>query len=866
MQAIRLRAEYLKNPMGIDITCPRFFWQCDGGISQRAYRIVCENDGTVVWDSGKVTSDRMTHIEYAGRALVSRELVSWRVKLWDENGNEGDWSETATFEMGLLCSSDWKAKWISGSAKPEKDRRMPVDCFRKELTLRHGVKKARLYASACGLYEARIDGERVGEFELAPGSTDYRKRIQYQTYDVTPMLQDKEKATLSFLLADGWYRGSVGAYGLINAYGKTTSLIFQLEIQYENGKSEIIISDESTAWSNNGELRFADLKDGEIVDARMSPSYDGKAKLSRAKANLCASNNVIPKKQERLFAELIVTPGGKTVLDFGQNIAGYLSFRLNGKSGERIVFRFGEALDENGEFTQKNFQLDTPAHDIGKLKEMLVISGKAEKAAKALKKTPLQEVVYTCRDGENRYCTRFAVFGFRYVLAEGLVGIDPKDFTAIAVYSDMESAGSFSCSNEKVNRLYQNTFWSMKSNFLDVPTDCPTRERLGWTGDAQIFFNTGAYMMDVASFYRKYIRDMEAAQNKQGKIPAVMPYSRADMMYNVTGNSVGWADACVLIPYRYWKRYGDDRLLAACYPMMQSYANYMIRNTGHKSKKDAEKNPYNKYVYEKGFHLGEWLEPKEFQDDIVGGGTKLLHTEECTAYLHYTMSCMAEVAEALGKGEDETLYREYTDGAVKAYDFLYMNPCPDTDRQAKLVRPLALGVVKHEKEKACAERLVQAVKNRNYCVMTGFLSTPFILPVLTKHGHLDVAYRMLENEQAPGWLSEVNAGATTVWESWEGDASQNHYSPGAVCEWMFDTILGIRVEGRNHFVIAPQPGGTLTHAEGQYLSLYGTVKSAWEKREDGGTAYRIEIPANCSATVILDGETRDLTAGQYVFP
>ena len=958
MRAVHLRCEYLENPIGIDVTRPRFYWQAEGGERQTAYQIVCRRDGEVVWDSGKVVSSSMTHIRYEGKPLRSRNIVTWQVRLWDEKdagassdqstagntatagmpdgisvtktggsavtcstGDDGAWSEPASFELGLLFPENWSAQWIRGDVKDKKNQRFPVDCFRKDFEVCGEVKTARLYITACGLYEAKINGKLASDFCLAPGSTDYRKRIQYQTYDVTELLRGrKEKKSgsgaadsgkhmsansaaegamnnLTVELADGWYRGSVGAMGLTHAYGRMTKLLFQLEIRYEDGSTQTVVSDGSVRWSNDGPIRFADLKDGEIVDGRRQPSYSGKARVlagkevpavfdnvterekktsgaadnagTQKKAVVCASDNVFPRKKEHFQAKLIITPSGKKVLDFGQNIAGFVAFSVKGQEGQMLRLRMGEMLDENGEFTQKNIQLQVPDEEIGKFRELFVIAGASAKVSKKLHASPEQKIDFICSGGEDHYCTKFAVFGFRYAEVKAEFPIDPAKFEAIAVYSDMEETGVFSCSNEKVNQLVHNTQWSMKSNFLDVPTDCPTRERLGWTGDAQVFFNTGAYLMDTAAFFRKWLRDVGDSQNNKGQIPAVLPYSRADMMYNVSGNSVGWADAIVLIPCRYYQMYGDVQLLADCYPMMRRYAEFMIKNTGHKKASEAKKDPNNKYVYEKGFHLGEWLEPEEFQEkigtDTAGAATKMLHTEECTAYLHYTMAHMAEAAKVLGYHADAARYQEYADGAAKAYDALFLNPVPDTDRQAKLVRPLALGVVPEVKKKAVADRLVKAVENREYCVGTGFLSTPFVLPVLTESGHSDDAYKMLECEKYPSWLSEVNTGATTIWESWEGEVSRNHYSPGAVCEWLFNSTLGIRVDGENHFRIKPVPGGTLSHAEGEYRSLYGTVKSSWKKTENG-YEYHVEVPANTTAEVVLpDGQSRTVTAGRWDF-
>ncbi|MFV0313946.1 MAG: alpha-L-rhamnosidase C-terminal domain-containing protein, partial [Anaerotignum sp.] len=452
-------------------------------------------------------------------------------------------------------------------------------------------------------------------------------------------------------------------------------------------------------------------------------------------------------------------------------------------------------------------------------------------------------------------------FGFQYAEVETDIDFEPEDFKAIAVYSDMEQVGYFECSNAKVNRFFQNTMWSMKSNFLDIPTDCPQRERLGWTGDGQVFFETAHYIMDAAPVYRKWLHDFSDAQMDSGKLSAVIPYAGMAMTYDNTGASVGWGESSIIIPYRFWKRFDDETILHDFYDLMRNYAMFIISNTGHKSKKAAKENPYNRYVYEKGLHLGEWLEPKEFQDTPTS-----VKTEECTAYLHYAMRLMAEVAEMLKKTEDATLFKEYADGAKKAYNYMFVkNGIIDTDRQAKLVRPLALGLLDGESKKNVQNRLVRAVENQQYCVGTGFLSTPFILQMLTEAERSDVAFKMLENEKAPSWLAEVNAGATTVWENWDGSESRNHYSPGSICAWLFDTIAGIRMCGTNHFLIAPMLGGTLTFASAKYVSLYGKVATHIEKNING-YIFEVSIPVNTTAEIKLpNGEKHSVSTGKYVY-
>ncbi|MCK2022670.1 glycoside hydrolase family 78 protein [Microbacterium sp. kSW2-24] len=859
MKATRLRTEHLYQPLGLGTRSPRFFWNCDDGLVQTAYRIVARREGETIWDSGKVLSPSMVGVRYAGAALESRDRVEWSVSLWDQDDLEGAAAST-WFEMGLLDAEEWRAQWITGDYAPKRNVRYPVDCFRRDFEATKELVGARLYISAHGLYEAHLNGARVGDFQLAPGSTDYRHRLQYQAYDVTDHIRATNELKID--LADGWYRGSIGAFGPTNVFGRRTTLLAQLEMTFTDGTRESIVTDEMFSWSNDGPLRFADLKDGEICDANKAPSYSGKAKAATAGLTPTSADNVIPRLKERFVPSLITTPSGARVLDFGQNIAGFVEFSVTARRDQSIRLRMGEILDSNGEFTQANFQLTKPTKEFGKPTEVLLMTGKTSLLRGEVQPTPKQQVEYVCAEGENHYRTRFAVFGFRYALLETDVEVSPSDFAAVAVYSDMEQTGAFECSNSQVNQLLENSRWSMKGNFLDVPTDCPTRERLGWTGDAQVFFETAAYLMDVAAFYRKWLRDLRDAQHRSGKVPAVVPYNGMAMMYDATGGSVGWADATVLVPYRLWKRYGDTDILREFYPMMSSYADYMIANTGHKSRTAAACNPFNEYVYEKGMHLGEWLEPEEFRDAVTAS-SRPSRTEEATAYLHFTMRHLAEIADEIGETADSQRYSEYAEGAKKAYNHLFLvGGTIDTDRQAKLVRPLALGLLDDDVAEVIGTRLVRAVESRDYRVGTGFLSTPFLLPTLTEVGRPDVAYRMLENDRSPSWLAEVKAGATTVWEDWEGKESHNHYSPGAVSQWLFDTVAGIRVAGENRFLIKPVPGGTLTHATASYISVYGRIGVMWE-RDGDALRVRVDVPSNTTAELQLPGLRLDLAAGSH---
>lgn len=849
MKAINLKTEYLIDPIGIDIRHPRLFWNCEGGTKQTAYRIVAKTDEQIVWDSGKVSSESM-HADYPND-LASRQRVEWNVTLWDEIDREGEPSETAFFETGLLSASDFTAKWISGNYLVNKKKRSPVDCFKKEFSA-HNVAKARLYITACGLYEALVNGKRVGNFVLAPGHTDYTKRIQLQTYDVTELLENGENV-ITVELADGWYRGSCGAWGLRNQYGTQTKLYAQLEITDKSGNKAVIGTDKTWAWSNDGAIRFADNKDGEIIEAWREPSYSGFANETKCDVTPVSSNNVPVTEHERFSVQkVITTPGGAKVLDFGQNIAGYISFAVMAKNGQKIKLRFGEMFDENGEFTQKNFQC-------------------ANK--KRTKVTPLQQIEYYCKDGLNEYKTKFAIFGFQYVLIESDVEWKKEDFTAVSVCSDMEETLSFDSSNELLNRLVEATRWSAKNNHVDVPTDCPTRERHGWTGDAQIFCNTASYLFNYAPFARKYVSDMIDGQRKNGKFRQITPKGGIDFYMDFMDGSAGWSDAGVLIPYRIYKRYGDKKILENSYDAMKKYADFKIKTLGKwypTAIRTGIDRKYKKYISNYGQSYGEWAEPTEVH--ITGfKDFACPHPEETTAYIVYLLQTMAEIAEVLGKQDDKKRFSEYAEKAKIGYGKLI--ECPeftlDTDRQAKLVRPLYMGLLDEKQREFAQKRLIAALEHYDWRLGTGFLSTPFILYVL-ENIDVEYTYRLLENEQMPGWLFMPKMNANTIWESWEGTqaqggiASLDHYSKGAVLEWVVSEMCGIQVSGENEFTIAPKAGGHFTFAKCEYQSVYGKVKSDW-RRENGKTVYMISVPANTTAKVVLPSGEKTLTAGEYEF-
>lgn len=843
MNAIRLKTEYLFDPLGIDIQRPRLMWNCDGGVKQTAYQIVTEQ-----WDSGKVESATMWVVYPL--ELASRERVNWRVRLWDENGAPGDWSE-AFFEMGLLEKADWHAKWIAGDYNVDKKRRYPVDCFRRAFQVEKPVKKARLYITACGLYEARLGGKKVGDFCLAPGHTDYRKRVQYQTYDVTEQLNDGENE-LTVQLADGWYRGACGAWGRKNQYGSETKLLAQLEITYADGSAAAVFTDQTWQWSDDGPIRFADNQDGEAVEAFRTPMYTGQAKLTKHAVTPTASNNVPVTEHERFTPVITEAPNGNWLLDFGQNLAGYVEFTVNARVGQRMLWRFGELLDADGNLTQKNIQCSNKRVT-----------------------TPLQKLEYTCGEGVNHYKTRFAVFGFQYAEVETDVELHAEDIAAVAVYSHLERTGDFSSSNALLDQFFRATVWSAKGNHLDVPTDCPTRERHGWTGDAQIFARTACYLFDFAPFARKYEHDLTDAQHRSGCFTQIAPVGGVDFYMNNMDGSAGWSDAGVLIPWVVYSQYGDKRILADNYDAMRRYARWKMGTVGKWYPTAVPTGAGLKTaraISNYGQSYGEWAEPADVNAFRVADFVSP-HPEETTAYIVYLLRHMEKIARLLGKAEDAEEYAANAERVKAGYQMLVRSRkfALDTDRQAKLVRPLYMDLLDEQQTAFAQQRLLKALDAYGWRLGTGFLSTPLILYVLADMD-IEYAYRLLENEEIPGWLSMPKAGANTIWEAWEGPnstsggiGSLNHYSKGAVVEWLFTTMCGIRLSGENRFVIAPRPGGHFTHAEASYVSAFGLVKSGW-KRAEGKTVYTLTVPANCTALVRLPGgRTETVHAGTHSF-
>ena len=735
----------------------------------------------------------------------------------------------------------WQAQWIDPELPHDGEARQPASVLRRRFTV-DGTGDAILYLTCHGLYEAQLNGQRVGDFILAPGTGDYARRLTVQAYAVSGLLRPGENE-LTVTLGDGWYRGSVGIDGLQNYYGEDLALLCQLEI----GGRPVLCSDANWEASQQGPTRENDLQQGERYDARRETveGWHGVSVRDFGYANLAPTESVPVIEQERLEGKLLHTPNGETVIDFGQNLAGYTQLRLTARAGQRLTLWHGETLDENGNFTQKNFD-----------------PGERNKNG-----IP-QKLEYICKEGLNVYKPRFAIFGFRYAKIETEIDLADAQFTAIAVYSQMAQTGFFTCGNTDVNRLFQNSLWSMRSNFCDIPTDCPTRERAGWTGDAGAFAPTAVYLMDCYPVLRKWLGECRLAQKEDGLVQNIAPVNNSgSMISNMLQGSAGWGDACVLVPWALYEAYGDTAILEENYDMMCRWLRFTEKRA-QKTRPHNLLNPYHRYLVDEGFHFGEWCQPD------VDNGAAMKKTmmfgapEVATAYYFRSASLLAQIAEILGKGEEAKHYAEIAENARKAYRHSCLkNGEIRSDRQCEYVRPLAFGLLEGDEVQKAADALNELVVKNGFHLNTGFLSTPDLCRVLSEHGHTDTAYRLLLQDSCPSWLYAVKKGATSIWETWDGvradgtvHDSLNHYSYGAISGWLFGGVCGISLRA-GKLRIRPCPDRSLGYARAEWRSPVGVIRSAWAYRDDRLVFdFTVPIPA---VIELPDGREHAVKEGEH---
>ncbi len=828
------------NPVSIDIVQPRFSWQLKGGkrnIQQTAFEIKVLQKNTAVWSSGKVASAQSVLLPYAGTALQSGRQYSWQVKVWDNNGKASLWSTAAFFKMGMLNAADWKAKWLEAGFAEDSINR-PAQYFRKPFGVNKKIQSAYAYITAHGMYEAQINGKRVGDYYLTPGWTSYNNRLQYQVYDVTSLLKNGANA-VGVVAANGWYRGYLAWNDNKNIYGKKLAILFQMEIEYTDGTTQTITSDES--WkSATGAIRYAEIYNGEIYDARQEKNgwsnamyndnnWSGVKTVAADKAVLVATYNEPIKKQE-IFkpVKILKTPKGELVADFGQNLTGWATLKIKGKTGDTINLFHTEVLDKAGNFYTDNLR-----------------------AAK-------QQNTFILKGGDEEFFEpHFTFQGFRYIKIEGLTGeLKTENISAVALYSAMPPTGTFTSSNALINQLQHNIQWGQRGNFLDVPTDCPQRdERLGWTGDAQVFSRTATFNFGVNNFFAKWMKDVALDQQPNGSVPFVVP----NVLGPNAGGSAGWADAATIIPWNVYLAYGDKQILIDQYSSMKAWVGYMEK---------ASKNN----LWNTGFHFGDWLFYRPFDDnDGRSAVTDKYLIAQC--FFAYSTQILFNTATVLGKTADAEYYKNLLQKIKTAFVNEYVTPYGNlvSGTQTAYVLALHFDMLPEVLQKNAAEKLVTNIKNYGDHLTTGFLGTPYLCHVLSRFGYTGVAYKLLLQETYPSWLYPVKMGATTIWERWDGikpDStfqvpsmnSFNHYSYGAIGDWMYRVMAGLDTDesepGYKHIIIKPHVGGGFKNAAATLQTYYGTASSGWKIITDK-ILFDVEIPPNTTATIYLPAKATE---------
>jgi len=860
--AQRLRTEYLDCPLGIDVLVPRLGWIVDAagrrGARQTAYQIMvaaAENelasDQGSLWDSGKVLSAESQHIGYGGQSLESEQLVYWKVRLWDEDGEAGAWSTPSMWSMGLLSREQWQGMWIGwkNDHRPTKDQPKPTIYLRRNFELRAGIKRATVYATALGVYQFYLNGQRVGNDVFSPEWTDYHVRVQYQTYDVTSLLKEGSNAA-GTILGQGWYAGYIGMYGF-QKYGMDPSFMLQMNIEYEDGTRESIVSDEE--WqAAHGAIRSSDLQMGEAIDAReVLPAWNEASCDSSCwhAVDLMYDYRgwLVAQMSRKIRVTATLSPisiktlsEGRHIIDMGQNMAGWLAVGLTGEAGTQITFRFGEVLDASGELYTDNLRLAR------------------------------QTDTYICRGvGEERFEPSFTYHGFRYVEVSGS-GYTLGQIEGKVVHSDLPEAGKMENSHPPINPLISNIRWTQRANFMGVPTDCPQRdERHGWTGDAQIFAGTSVYNMDVSAFFAKWLVDLEDAQQPTGAFTDFAPFIFGpktefdnDFTYTHTASS-GWADAPIIVAWTMYQNYGDKRLLAKHYRALQRWVAFNREQHPDGIRRDIPQ-------------YGDWLSVNErpFSEVIAEFGRMVSHHSTTpydifsTAYMAYNAKLLAEIAGVLEKTEDQAEYLALFDRISQAFTtaFVTAEGRIKGDTQTAYAMALEMELLPEELRPVALKRLIDKISEAGDMATTGFHGTKFLMSMLSKHGYSDVAYKLLLREEYPSWLYSVHQGATTIWERWDGwtaergfqDSGMNsfsHFAFGSVGEWLYRHVGGIDHDpaepGFRKLRIYPKiQGQALSSARCSYESLYGVVATDWEVRTDG-IRLNVTVPANVSAVIYL---------------
>lgn len=830
MKLYDLRTEYRVNPIGIDRRHPRFSWKMESEQAdtvQKSYRIMVRTGEKTVWDHRK-ESDTSVLIPYAGTSLEPETTYHVTVEVTDNHENTAE--ETMTFETGIFQPEEFQAKMITHDF-PEEETACPV--FYKTFPLKGAVKCARFYSTAWGVYEAYLNGVRIGDERMAPGWTSYHHRLQYQIHDITELLQSEvpKQGKLEMIVGNGWYKGIFGFMLQSKIYGSRAGAFAELHILYEDGSREVICTDET--WKvRTGEILYSEIYMGETIDTDQPGIREGHVSAAEFdKSILTAQENEPVRVTERIAAkELIVTPKGEKLVDFGQNLTGAAEIRVHGRKGQKIVIRHAEVLDKDG-----NFYPDT---------------------LRQAKSTD----TYICNGEEQTFLPHFTFHGFRYLCVEGLDELSLDQFTACVMHSDMEKTGVFFCSNPKVNQLQSNISWGQRGNFLDIPTDCPQRdERLGWTGDAQIFSWTAAFHRNTALFFGKWMRDVAAESSLEKGVPHVVP----DILGQYSSSA--WSDAAVIVPWVVYQIYGDQGILEESWKCMHEWVDYIRNQCGENG------------LWQSGYQYGDWLAlDKEESADRTGATDKYMIAN---AYYLYVTDLVKQTAEVLGLGEAVKEYQDLYDATLEAFRQEYYTNTGRivSETQTGAVLSLYFRLAREKDRERILQILRTNIENHKNHLATGFVGTPYLCHALSENGAHDLAAALFMKEDYPSWLYAVNKGATTIWERWNsilpdgsfdvsGMNSLNHYAYGSIGDWMYRKVAGVSQlkPGYKKFRVQPMFVKGIEEAGIEFESVYGKIVSKWSCK-NGKIRVHIEVPANTSAEIRLPEKDGVIRAGSGIY-
>ncbi|MHB8520586.1 MAG: glycoside hydrolase family 78 protein [Limisphaerales bacterium] len=869
-----LRCEYRVDPVGMDVVRPRLSWTLASGQrgqKQTAYQILvaaspeslAQNRGDL-WDTGKAVSNQTLHVVYAGKPLRSRRRAWWKVRVWDKDGRSSAWSATASWTMGLLDKSDWQAKWIvdaietGASAKANLTNgvlatpktggdigALPGTMVRRSFRLETAVKRATAYVSALGLYELRLNGRRVGHQLLAPEWTSYRRRVQYQTYDVTGLLRPGENAVAA-LLGEGWYAGRLMAVGRF-AYGSYPRFLLQLEIELADGQRQTVVSDESWRSTTDGPIRSSGIYDGEVYDARREIAGWDASGFSDSTWNLVKAfdlgqpqlvwqrNEPIRVVEELTPIALTEPKPGVYVFDLGQNMVGWCRVRAQGKAGQPITIRHAEMLDNDGGLYTAN-----------------------------LRGAPQIDRYIPGKTGEVVIEPHFTYHGFRYVELTGLA--QPPMTRAVigrVFHSTSPEVGSFECSDSSLNQLMRNILWTQRANLMSSPNDCPQRdERFGWMGDIQAFSQTAIFNMDLAAFLTKFAQDIRDDQADDGRYPDFAPHP-GDPNKSFSGVPA-WGDAGTVIPFRMFENYDDTRVIAEHFESARRWVDYIHKLNPNLIWAKGRNNDYNDWLN------GDWVKQAGWPNQ----GGAVPKEVFATAFFAHSTELVAKMADVLGRNEEARRYGELFSRIKAAFNQAFVKPDGriEGDTQGGYALALNFHLLPDELRPKAAQLLVENIHRYHNHLSTGIQTTPRAMLELAHAGYPDVAWQLLTNRTFPSWLYMIDNGATTIWERWDGYVkgrgfqdpgmnSFNHWALGAVGEWVWRNVAGINPDaahpGYQHFVIRPQPGGGVTWAKAHYDSIRGRIRSDW-KIAGGSITLKFAVPANTTATAYVP--TQDAAA------